>query len=144
MKRIAKAHWSGTGLEGKGTISTPMSGALNLPFDYKARFTSEDGTAGTNPEELIAAAHASCFSMALSFIMGGAGFTATAINTTANLTMEKGEANAWTVTAIHLVVSANAEGLSLEKLQELAGNAKSGCPISRLLNCDITMEASLS
>lgn len=144
MKRIAKAHWAGTGLEGKGTVSTPMSGALSsLPFDFKARFQSEDGTAGTNPEELIAASHASCFSMALSFQLAGAGFTATSISTTANLNMEKGDAG-WSVTSVHLVVEASAPGITDAQFQELAAGAKAGCPISRLLNCEITLSATLS
>lgn len=143
MKRIATANWSGTGLEGSGTLSTPMSGALSaLPFDFKARFQSEDGTAGTNPEELIAAAHASCFSMALSFQLAGAGFPAQSIATKATLNMEKQDIG-WTVTASHLDVTVAAAGLTAEQFAELAGNAKKGCPISRLLNCDITMDAKL-
>ena len=143
MKRIARAHWSGNGLEGKGTINTPTSGALkDLPFDFKARFQNEDGTAGTNPEELIAAAHASCFSMALSFQLAGAGFTATSIDTQANLTMEKDDIG-WAVTSVHLDVKVSAPGIAQEQFDILAGNAKAGCPISRVLNCEITMTATL-
>lgn len=144
MKRIATATWAGTGLEGNGSLSTPMSGALtSLPFDFKARFVSEDGTAGTNPEELIAAAHASCFSMALSFQLAGAGFPADSISTKAVLNMEKQDIG-WAVTAVHLDVAVAAAGLDAGKLEELAGNAKKGCPISRLLNCEITMDAKLA
>jgi lipoyl-dependent peroxiredoxin len=146
MKRIARAHWAGTGLEGKGSINTPMSGALNgLPFDFKARFQNEDGTAGTNPEELIAAGHAACFSMALSFQLAGAGFPAESIDTAAHLTMDKDpEGAGWTVTKIHLDVHVSAPGLDAEQFATLAGNAKTGCPISKLFNCEITMDAVLA
>lgn len=145
MKRTARAHWSGTGLEGKGSISTPMSGAfVDLPFDFKARFQNEDGTAGTNPEELIAAAHASCFSMALSFQIAGAGFAAESIDTAAHLTMDKdAEGAGWTITKIHLEVKVSAPGISADQFTTAAANAKAGCPVSKLFKCEITMDATL-
>ena len=145
MKRIARAHWSGTGLEGQGSISTPTSGAItDMPVNFKARFQNEDGTAGTNPEELIAAAHASCFSMALSFQLVGAGFAAESIDTAAHLTMDKdAEGHGWTITHIHLDVKVSAPGISAEQFATATGNAKAGCPVSKLFNCEITMDAVL-
>jgi osmotically inducible protein OsmC len=145
MKRIANAQWSGTGLEGKGSITTPTSGAIkDMPFDFKARFQNEDGTAGTNPEELLAAGHAACFSMALSFQLAGAGFPAQSIATSAHLTMDKdAEGAGWTITKVHLDVKVAAAGISAEAFATATGNAKAGCPVSKLFNCEITMDAVL-
>jgi len=140
MKRKASARWQGTGKEGAGTLST-QSGVLNdTPYSFVARFG--DGK-GTNPEELIAAGHAGCFTMALSFMLNGAGFTADALDTEATLTLDQVNGN-WTVTGIHLMTRARVPGIDAAKFAELASNAKANCPISRLLNASITLDAALS
>ena len=139
MKRTATAVWNGSGKEGKGTLST-QSGVLNsTQYSFTSRF--ENGI-GTNPEELIAAAHAGCFTMALSFMLGGEGFQPDELNTTATLNLENQD-NAWKVTGIHLEVKAKIKEISPKKFQEVADNAKKNCPISRLLNTNITMTANL-
>jgi lipoyl-dependent peroxiredoxin len=139
MKRNGSAVWRGGLKDGKGEVSTGSGALKSMAYSFKDRF--EDGT-GTNPEELIAAAHAACFSMALSVQLGSAGMTAQSINTNATLTMEKLEAG-WTVTAIHLDVTAKIPGGDAAAFEKAAQNAKAGCPISRLLNTKITMEARL-
>ena len=136
MIRTATANWQGTGKEGHGTVST-QSGVLNqTQYSFNSRF--EDGI-GTKPEELIAAAHAGCFSMKLSFNISGAGFVPTSIDTKANLTFENGA-----ITLIHLAVEAVVPNLTAEQFAELAADAKANCPISKLLNTTITMEAKLA
>ncbi len=143
MQRTAQAVWKGTGKEGSGTLTTP-SGALSAqPYSFKLRFQDEDGRNGTNPEELIAAAHAGCFSMALSFQLAGAGFTADALNTTAVLTLEPVDGNQ-TITKIVLQLSATIPGISAEQFQTLAETAKANCPVSRVLKADISLEATLA
>ena len=139
MQRKASAVWSGGLKDGKGKISTDSGVLRDTAYSFGTRF--EDGV-GTNPEELIAAAHAACFTMALSGQLGAAGMTAESIRTNATLTMEKLDAG-WTVTAIHLDVAARIPGGDPEKFATAAGNAKTGCPISRLLKAEITMEARL-
>ncbi|HEX9667381.1 MAG TPA: OsmC family protein [Thermodesulfobacteriota bacterium] len=139
MKRKASAVWKGDLKSGKGAISTDSGVLSNTQYSFSTRF--EDG-AGTNPEELIAAAHAGCFSMALSAQLGNAGIVAESINTAATLTMEKLEAG-WTVTGIHLDVTAKIPGADRTAFETAAKNAKEGCPISRLLNAKITMDAKL-
>ena len=139
MKRSASAVWQGGLKDGKGTVSGPSGALNNTPYSFSTRFEDQPGT---NPEELVAAAHAGCFSMALSGQLGGAGMTAEAIQTKATLTMEKLDAG-WTVTSIHLDVSAKIPGADKAKFEQAAANAKSGCPISRLLNTKITMDAKL-
>ena len=141
MKRTATAHWAGGLKDGKGTIST-QSGVLNkTQYSFSTRF--EDGI-GTNPEELIAAAHAGCFTMALSAELGKAGMTAESLDTTAALTMEKTDAG-FTITAIHLDVTAKLPaGSDAAKYQEVAAGAKKNCPVSRVLNAAITMDAKLA
>ncbi|MBI1821711.1 MAG: OsmC family protein [Nitrospirae bacterium] len=141
IKRKASAIWQGTLKEGKGAISTDSGVLKNTQYSFGTRF--ENG-AGTNPEELIAAAHASCFSMALSGQLGNAGMTANSINTTATLSMEKLDAG-FTVTAVHLDLVANIPGADKAKFETAVGNAKTGCPISRLLsNIKITVDAKLA
>lgn len=135
MKRNATAVWNGSGKEGKGTVSTQSNILNQTQYSYSSRF--EQGT-GTNPEELVAAAHAGCFSMKLSFVLGAAGFTPDQINTSCNITLENGA-----VTTSELKVSAKVPGITAEKFKECAEDAKANCPISKLLNCNITMEASL-
>ena len=139
MKRKASAVWQGGLKDGKGTISTD-SGVLNqTQYSFSTRF--EDGI-GTNPEELIAAAHAGCFSMALSGQLGNAGMTAESINTTATVTLEKTDAG-FTITKVHLDVTARIPGAEQAAFETAAHNAKAGCPISRLLKAEITMDAKL-
>lgn len=144
LKRTSTAVWRGKGPTGTGTLTT-LSGALKeLPYSAKTRFESEDGRAGTNPEELIAAAHAGCFTMALSFQLTNAGFEPTELQTVATVSMEKQDPG-WTITNIHLDVKGTVPGVSAEQFQTLADNAKKGCPISRALSAtNITMTAKLS
>lgn len=139
MKRSASAHWAGTLKEGKGTISTESGVLQSTQYSFGTRF--ENGK-GTNPEELIGAAHAGCFSMALSGQLGNAGLTAEAIDTTATVTLEKLEAG-FTVTEVHLKLVAKIPGASKAAFETAANNAKAGCPISRLLNAKITLDAQL-
>src|SRR6476620_7284627 len=129
MKRNASAKWQGGLKDGKGAMSTDSGVLDNAQYSFTTRF--EEGK-GTNPEELIAAAHAGCFSMALSGQLGNAGLTADNINTTASVTLEKTDTG-FTITKVHLDVRANVPGASDEAFQTAAGNAKAGCPISRLL-----------
>ena len=139
MQRTASAHWSGGLKDGKGAVST-QSGVLNqTQYSFSTRF--ENG-AGTNPEELIAAAHAGCFSMALSAQLGNAGMTAESIDTKATLTMDKTDAG-FTITSVHLDVKVSIPGADQAKFDEAAQNAKKGCPVSRVLNANITMDAKL-
>ena len=139
MQRKASARWQGTAKEGSGSITTQSGTLKDTPYSFVARFG--DGK-GTNPEELVAAAHAGCFTMALSFMLNGAGATAEAIDTEASLTMDQVNGN-WTVTAIHLTTRARVPGVDAAKFAEIAGSAKATCPISRLLNATITMDAKL-
>jgi len=139
MKRKASAVWQGGLKDGKGTISTDSGVLAGTQYSFSTRF--EDGI-GTNPEELIGAAHAGCFSMALSGQLGNAGLVADSIKTTATVTMEKTDAG-FTVTEVHLDVTAKIPGASPEAFETAANNAKTGCPISRLLNAKITMDAKL-
>lgn len=135
MKRTATAVWNGSGKEGSGKLTTQSTTLNNVQYSYKSRF--EEGV-GTNPEELIGAAHAGCFSMKLSFILGEAGFTPDSIETTSTINLEAGA-----ITNSHLVVKAKVPGISPEKFQECAENAKQNCPVSKALKMDISMEASL-
>ncbi len=139
MLRKASAVWNGSLKEGKGTISTESKVLSNAQYSFSTRF--ENGI-GTNPEELIAAAHAGCFSMALSAQLGGAGITPESIETTASVTLEKMEAG-FTVTKIHLDVTAKIPGADAAAFEKAAQDAKAGCPISRLLKAEITMTAKL-
>ena len=139
MERKASAVWKGNLKDGRGTISTPSGVLSDAQYSFNTRF--EEGK-GTNPEELIAAAHAACFSMALSGQLGEAGLKAESINTTAVVTLEKTSAG-FTITAVHLVVTAKVPGAEQQAFEKAANNAKAGCPVSRLLNAKITMEAKL-
>ena len=139
MERKASAVWKGGLKEGKGEFSVPSGVFSHLPYSFKTRF--EDAP-GTNPEELIAAAHASCFSMALSAQRGGANLTPESINTTANLKMEKLDSG-WAITAIHLDVTARVPGADDGDFQKAANDAKAGCPVSKVLKANITMSAKL-
>jgi lipoyl-dependent peroxiredoxin len=139
MQRKASAVWKGGLKDGKGTVSSASGVLSNTPYSFTTRF---ENTPGTNPEELIAAAHAACFSMALSAQLGGANLTPDSINTTANLTMEKLEAG-WTITAVHLDVTARVPNADAAAFNKAAENAKAGCPVSKVLNAKITMSAKL-
>ena len=139
MNRKASAVWSGGLKDGKGRISTDSGVLQDTQYSFSTRF--EDGI-GTNPEELIAAAHAGCFSMALSGQLATAGLTADSINTSATVTMEKTDAG-FTVTKVHLEVSAKVPDADAQAFETAANNAKAGCPISRLLKAEITMNARL-
>ena len=140
MQRKSSAVWKGGLKDGKGTVSSASGVLSNTPYSFTTRF---ENTPGTNPEELIAAAHAACFSMALSAQLGGANLTPESINTSATLTMDKLEAG-WAITAIHLDVAAKVPGASQEAFKTAADNAKSGCPVSKVLNAKITMDAKLA
>ncbi len=139
MKRKASAEWRGGLKDGKGTISTDSGVLSDTQYSFSTRF--EDGI-GTNPEELIAAAHAGCFSMALSGQLGNAGLTAESIRTTASVRLEKTDAG-FTITSVHLDVTARVPGADQAAFETAANNAKAGCPVSRVLNAQITMEARL-
>lgn len=139
MKRKASAVWQGGLKDGKGAISTGSGVLNNTQYSFSTRF--EDGI-GTNPEELIAAAHAGCFSMALSGQLGSAGLTAERIDTTATVTLDKTDAG-FTITEVHLDVTAKIPGADQSAFETAATNAKAGCPVSRVLNTKITMEARL-
>ena len=139
MKRTASAIWSGDLKSGHGALATHSGVLKDTPYSFATRF---EGAQGTNPEELIAAAHAGCFTMALSATLGKAGFTPTAIHTTATITMEKTDAG-FTVTESHLDMTAKIPGLDQAKFTAIANGAKAGCPISRLLKANITLDAKL-
>ena len=139
MKRKASAEWQGGLKDGKGTISTDSGVLSNTQYSFSTRF--EDGI-GTNPEELIAAAHAGCFSMALSGQLGNASMVAESIRTTAAVTLDKTDAG-FTITEVHLTVKARIPGADRAAFETAANNAKAGCPVSRLLNAKITMDAEL-
>ena len=135
-KRFATAKWLGTGKEGTGTVSSQSGAFSDAQYSYKSRF--EEGT-GTNPEELIAAAHAGCFSMKLSFVLGEAGFTPDSIETKCTISLDNG-----VISESHLEVKATVPGLDNAKFVELANAAKEGCPVSKALSMNITMDAALA
>jgi osmotically inducible protein OsmC len=136
MKRYATANWKGSGKDGKGTNSTQSGVLSNAQYSYKSRF--EEGI-GTNPEELVAAAHAGCFSMKLSFTLGEAGFTPDNIDTKCTVSLEDGS-----IKTSHLEVKATVPGIDAAKFKECAESAKVNCPISKSLNATITIDASLA
>ena len=139
IKRHGSAAWQGGIKDGKGTISTE-SGALNAyPYGFASRF---EGQRGSNPEELIAAAHASCFTMALSLILGEAKLTAEQLDTAAEVTLEQVEGG-FAITAVHLTLKAKVPGTDQATFAELAGKAKAGCPVSKLLKAEISLDATL-
>ncbi len=142
MKRKGQAVWHGGGKDGSGTLTTPSGVLKDTPYSAKLRFENEDGRAGTNPEELIAAAHAGCYSMALAFQLAGAGATPEELSTSAEIDLQQ-EAGGWTIKAVHLTLRARVPGIDRVKFDELAQKAKEGCPVSRVLNADITLDATL-
>jgi osmotically inducible protein OsmC len=139
MKRTASATWLGDLKTGKGSLSTQSGTLKDTQYSFTTRF--ENGV-GTNPEELIAAAHAGCFTMALSAFLGKAGFTPEKLSTQASLTLEQVGGN-WTITTILLELNAKIPGITPEKFKEIAADAKANCPVSRVLNATITLDAKL-
>tara|TARA_S200000501_G_C20749196_1_gene710888 strand:+ start:758 stop:1177 length:420 start_codon:yes stop_codon:yes gene_type:complete len=138
MKRKVNAIWVGDGADGNGILSA-QSGAFNkMPYSFKTRFENDEGVLGTNPEELIAAAHAGCFNMKLSFVLNEAGFNPEELNTDSVLTFEDGK-----IILIELYLKARVPGVTEDKFIELAEDAKKNCPISGALNCDIILNPSL-
>jgi len=140
MSTFGTAVWSGGLKDGKGAISTKSGALKDYPYGFAARF--EDGKNGTNPEELIGAAHAGCFTMALSNILGEAGLTAEKMETQADVNLVK-QGDGFAITKIHLTLKATIPGADDAKFQELAAKAKAGCPVSKVLNAEITMDAKL-
>ena len=139
MKRSASAMWNGDLRSGKGTISTDSGALSDTQYSFSTRFESGKGT---NPEELIAAAHAGCFSMALSAQLGEAGLVAQSIKTKATVTLEKGDGG-FAITAVHLDLIARIPGASAQQFDAAADNAKKGCPVSKVLNAKITLDKKL-
>jgi len=139
MKKSASAHWEGDLKQGKGTISTQSGALRSNPYGFNTRFEDQPGT---NPEELVAAAHAGCFSMAFSLMLGEEGFTPDSIDTKATATLEKTD-EGFTVTTLDLEMEASIPKIDQKRFEEIANKAKAGCPISRLLNAKITLKARL-
>ncbi len=139
MKRTASAAWQGDLKQGKGSISTQSGVLKETPYSFTTRF--ENG-AGTNPEELIAAAHAGCFTMATAASLGKAGFSPDKLATQATLTLEQVDSQ-WTITKIDLVLTARVPGIDPQKFDEITADAKANCPVSRVLNAEITLDAKL-
>lgn len=139
MKRSANAVWTGDLRNGKGTISTESGVLSDAPYSFKTRF---EGEKGTNPEELIGAAHAGCFTMALSLELQKAGLTADRLETKADVTLEQKDGG-FAITAVHLTLRAKIPGASQAAFESAAGNAKAGCPVSKLFKADITLDAKL-
>jgi osmotically inducible protein OsmC len=139
MNRTASAVWTGDLKSGKGTMSTGSGTLRDVPYSFVTRFESSPGT---NPEELIAAAHAGCFTMAFSAALGKAGFTPGKLSTSSLLTFEQVDGN-WTITTIHLSLTGIVPGISNEKFKQIAEDAKVNCPVSRLLKASIKLEARL-
>ncbi len=139
MKNHGSATWQGGLKDGKGAISTQSGALKDYPYGFASRF---EGKPGTNPEELIGAAHAGCFTMALSLILGEAKLRADQMDTRADVTLAK-QADGFAITAVHLTLRAKIPGVDKATFEELAGKAKAGCPVSKLLNTKITLDASL-
>ncbi|HDS0919555.1 TPA: OsmC family protein [Pseudomonas putida] len=139
MKKTASAIWQGGLKDGKGLLSTESGALKQNPYGFNTRF---EGTPGTNPEELIGAAHAGCFSMALSMMLGEAGLTADRIDTAAEVTLDK-LPDGFAITAVHLVLRAKVPGAGEAQFLEIANKAKEGCPVSKVLNAKISLDAAL-
>ena len=140
MKTQGSAVWHGGIKDGQGAISTKSGALKDYPYGFASRF---EGQAGSNPEELIGAAHAACFTMALSLMLGEAGLTADKMETSAEVTLDK-EGDGFAITASHLTLRATIPGVDEAKFQEIAAKAKAGCPVSKLLKADITLDATLA
>lgn len=140
IKKFGTAHWEGTIKEGKGTISTESGALKNQPYGFNTRFEDKPGS---NPEELLGAAHAACFTMALSLILGEAGLTAKALDTKATVSLDK-EGEGFSIKTVHLTLTGTVPGATEEKFRELAEKAKTGCPVSKLFRANITLDAKLN
>lgn len=139
MIRKANAVWRGTGRDGEGALSSGSGVLKDTPYSFKTRFEDQPGT---NPEELIAAAHAGCFTMALSLILGEAKLTAEKMETVAEVSLDK-DGDGFSITAVHLTLKAKIPGATQEQFEKLTGMAKAGCPVSKLLKANITLDATL-
>jgi osmotically inducible protein OsmC len=139
IKRNASAVWQGTGKEGGGSLTTQSGTLKSTPYSFGKRFGDEPGT---NPEELIAAAHAGCYSMALAFMLSGAGFPPASLNTTATVGLEQ-DGPGWKIATVHLALRAKVPGIDRATFDKLAADAKAGCPVSKVLNAAITLDATL-
>lgn len=139
MTTFGTAHWEGGLKDGKGKISTKSGALTDYPYGFASRF---EGKPGTNPEELIGGAHAGCFTMALSLILAEAGFTAEAMDTKSEITLEK-QGDGFAITKAHLTLKAKIPGIDNARFQELAGMAEKGCPVSKLMKAEISLEAAL-
>jgi osmotically inducible protein OsmC len=139
MSTFGTAKWQGGIKDGIGAISTKSGALADYPYGFASRF---EGKPGTNPEELIGAAHAGCFTMALSLILGEAGFTAEQMDTKAEITLAK-DGDGFSITKSHLILTAKIPGITAEKFKELTGMAEKGCPVSKVLKCEISLDASL-
>jgi osmotically inducible protein OsmC len=143
MKRRAEALWKGSAQDGSGMLTT-QSGVLHeQPYSVKLRFENEDGKAGTNPEELIGAAHAGCYAMALSVELGKAGFTPDSLHTEAHVNLEQVDGG-WAITKVDLKLDASVPEIDEDQFDEIANGAKEGCPVSKVLDCEITLDYSLN
>jgi lipoyl-dependent peroxiredoxin len=140
MTTFGTAKWQGGIKDGIGAISTKSGALSDYPYGFASRF---EGKPGTNPEELIGGAHAGCFTMALSLILEQAGFKAEDMNTTAEITLAK-DGDGFSITKSHLTLKAKIPGITAEKFKELTGMAEKGCPVSKVLKCEITLDASLA
>lgn len=143
MKRTAQAVWKGPGMKGSGNLATQSGVFENQPYSIKTRFENEDGKLGTNPEELIAAAHAGCFAMALSVGLEKEGHEADTLDVTAELSLDKQEAG-WAITSILLKLKATVPDISESEFDKIVNGAKEGCPVSQVLSCDINLEYTLN
>ena len=139
IQKTGSAAWSGGIKDGKGSISTETGALKAYPYGFSSRF---EGKPGSNPEELLGAAHAACFTMALSLILGEAKLTADSMETKADVTLDK-VADGFAITKVHLTLSAKIPGADQAKFEELAAKAKAGCPVSKLLKAEITLDATL-
>lgn len=139
MKKTASAIWEGGIKDGKGRLSTESGALKQNPYGFNTRF---EGSPGTNPEELIGAAHAGCFSMALSMMLGQENLTPERIDTIAEVTLDK-QSDGFAITAVHLTLKAKVPGATEEQFKEIANKAKAGCPVSKVLNANITLDATL-
>lgn len=143
MKRTAEAVWNGAGTKGSGTLTTQSGAFKEQPYSLKLRFENEDGKLGTNPDELIAAAHAGCFAMALSVELEKAGYTAKTLETKASLSLDQGD-DGWAITRIALNLNASVPEIGEDEFDKIAHGAKEGCPVSQVLNCEITLDYTLN
>lgn len=142
MKRTAKAVWKGKSTEGKGTLSTQSQALSEHPYSFITRFEDETGKTGTNPEELIAAAHAGCFAMAFSLMLAEQNYKSDELDVSANVSIEK-QGEGFAITNSHLEVQAKIPDIDDKTFQKIANQAKDGCPVSQVLNCNKTLDAKL-